>query len=288
MTAKNSPIDLDHAAIDDLVAIGSALREAASYNHIHDTPIALIPPGWQLSLHPELRDRPARIQASVQLHTLAAYIAYLNQYARTDSATFVDLAAGTFRTVIDYHQKEAVHELNGEEDFTLWPNWCGHQALYTAPRTPEFTDWQASSGKAMTQEAFATFIEDHLPDIVEPPAAEMAEIARSLSANIQVKFAKAIRLDNGETQLQYVEEIGGSAGAKGQLKIPQTIKLGLPLFKGGDTYAVEARFRYRIKDGTLSMWYELVRIDRLIADAIEGMAMAVKEHTAPAVYFGAP
>ena len=140
----------------------------------------------------------------------------------------------------------------------------------------------------MTQEAFAIFIEDHLPDIVDPPAAEMAEIARGLSVNINVKFAKAIRLDNGETQLMYVEEIGGSSGAKGQLKIPQVIKLGLPLFKGGDTYAVEARFRYRIKDGTLSMWYELVRIDRLIADAIEGMAMAVKEHTAPAVYFGAP
>lgn len=280
MTTKNRPLDLDHAAIDDLVAIGSALREAASYNHINDTPLVLVPPGWTAQLHPELRHRPVRPTGTVVLQTLAAYIAFVTDYATPESRTFVDLTAGRFVTVFDYHARDAEQLIDAD--------WCAFRAEYPAPRTPEFNDWQAKSGKAMTQEDFAGFIEDHLPDIVDPPAAEMAEIARSLHANISVSFSKAHRLDNGETQLQYVEEIGGSAGAKGQLKIPQVIKLGLPLFVGSEAYAVEARFKYRIKDGHLTLWYELIRPERLIADALQTMAADVAAATTPAVYFGVP
>lgn len=276
MPSIDPTVELNSPVISDLVHLGTALQNAACDHHINDTPATLVPPGWELQLHPELRAAPARIEATVHLHTLASYIAYLKEYASPTSATFVDLATGMFRTIIDYH--------TSPED----PAWCAYQALYTAPRTPEFSDWHKASGQRMTQTAFAEFIEDHLPDIVEPPAAEMAEISRSLNVDLNVKFQKAIRLDNGEVQLQFMEELNGSAGPKGQLKIPQVIKLGLPLFKGGDTYAVEARFKYRIKDGSLSMWFELIRIERLIADAIEGMAAQINEHTAPGLYFGNP
>ena len=62
-------------------------------------------------------------------------------------------------------------------------------------------------------------------------------------------------------QLTYNEEIDGRAGEAGQLRIPEEFFIALKPFLGGDTFCVPARFRYRIQEGRLVMWYELVRAD---------------------------
>ncbi|MGY6214948.1 DUF2303 family protein [Methylolobus aquaticus] len=244
---------------------------------IDGTPAHLVPEGWTLVEHVEARGAPRRVEADVTLTTLESFIAFVSAHGDAQSAIFVDTLSGKteFCAILDYHLGQKA-------------DWCKFKARYECPRTPEFQDWQEKSGKSMPQTDFAEFIEDHLPDIVDPPAAEMAEIARGLVADIKIKFTKAVRLDNGETQLQYREEINGAAGPSGQLKIPQTIKLGLPLFMGGEPYAVEARFKYRIRDGVLSMWYELIRPHRLIDDAVDTMVKAVRAEWPGHIYFGKP
>jgi uncharacterized protein YfdQ (DUF2303 family) len=87
------------------------------------------------------------------------------------------------------------------------------------------------------------------------------------------KFGKSIKLQNGQTQFEYVEDINGTAGAKGQLTIPNQFVICLKMFEGAEAYQITANLRTRINNGVLSIWYELVRphktVDANTADTIE-------------------
>jgi uncharacterized protein YfdQ (DUF2303 family) len=131
----------------------------------------------------------------------------------------------------------------------------------------------------MSQMEFALFIEDNLKEIDEPNGAQMLEIAASLKASTDVDFKSNIRLDNGEVQFNYTETINGQAGVSGQLTIPEKIKLIIKPFLNGHPYVMEARFRYRVAQGGLTMWYTLIRphvvqqdaVDQVIEQVTEGM-----------------
>ena len=77
--------------------------------------------------------------------------------------------------------------------------------------------------------------------------------------------------------MTYQEEIQGSAGAAGQLTIPQKIKIALKIFRGDSAaYAIEANFRYRVKEGKLTMWYELIRPHLAKDDAVKNIVSIIK------------
>ena len=95
----------------------------------------------------------------------------------------------------------------------------------------------------------------------------MLEISRTLEAKKNITFRQGTRLDNGQVQLTYNEEIDGRAGEAGQLRIPEQFFIAVKPFLGGDAFCVPARFRYRIQDGRLMMWFELVRPDKVLEEA---------------------
>lgn len=243
---------------------GAALSESAAFE-ISQTPAVLIPEGYRVQTFEDHRQRPIRIERSVAAHTARAFVEYVKRFWDDGTMVFADSGKTVFTAVIDYHRSAVL------------PDWCRHYVTYKCPTSLEWGSWSEKSGKVMNQAQFAEFIEDNLVDIVQPIGAEMLEVAKTLDARSSVRFKSAIRLDNGETQLVYEEMIDGAAGAKGQIKIPQTIKLALRVFQGEDPYEVEARFKYRIKDGALTMWYELVRPQRIIEDAFRGVMERIAE-----------
>jgi uncharacterized protein YfdQ (DUF2303 family) len=243
---------------------GAALSERKEFE-INETPAVLIPDGYKVQTFEEHRERPIRIERCVATHTARAFVKYVKRFWDDGTMVFADGSKATFTAVIDYHRSADV------------PDWCRHSVTYACPTSREWDAWMKSSGKVMTQAQFAEFIEDNLVDIVQPVGAEMLEVAKTLDARTSVRFKSGIRLDNGETQLVYEEMIDGAAGAKGQIKIPQTIKLALRVFQGEDPYEVEARFKYRIKEGALTMWQELVRPERITEDAFRGILERIAE-----------
>lgn len=163
--------------------------------------------------------------------------------------------------------------------------WRDYRAAYTPAPSVEWKRWTGMNGQRKPQADFAAFIEDNAPDIVMPNSADMVEISRSLEAKKAVNFASSIRLDNGQQELRYEEQIDGSA-AKGLLRIPELFAVGIPVFVGGDRYRVEARLRYRIDNGKLAMWYDLVRPHLVIADAVQQMVDAIREKVKLPIYRG--
>ncbi len=198
---------------------------------------------------------PVRKRGSVTLHDVGSFIQLV--LAEKTKAT---------RLYGNVNPPSFVAVFNDNADSHI-AGWQDHRAKYSCPLSPEWKTWTASSGKQMSQADFAAFIENNLPDIAHPPAADMLEISRSLEAKKKVNFASGIRLANGQNELTYEEEITGTA-QKGQLNVPEEFTIGIAVLEGGVSYAVQARLRYRIADsGKLTMWFELIRPHKVVEDA---------------------
>lgn len=227
---------------------------------INGLPSVIVPRDYQVETFPETLDRPLRLAQSIEATDAQSWLDYWNRFADDHSTAFFNQKIGKLLGILDYHETL-------DDDAPL-PRHGEHRVAYAFPQTVEWQRWQSHSGKPMGQADFALFIEDAIPDIVSPPGADLLEIVTTLQAKTGITFASATRLDNGQVQFVYQEDIKGTAGAKGTLKIPDTLQLGIRLFQGMAAYAIEARFRYRIKDGGVTFWYDLVRPERIVEDAM--------------------
>jgi len=206
---------------------------------------------------------PARIRRNINVVEVISFVDYWQRFATDRSEIHADLKARKFTAVIDAHAPDR-------------PAWQEHTCALTCRTSTEWDTWHGSNGSAMNQVKFAEFIEANSIDIVTPSAADMKEIALTLEAKKKVNFSSGVRLDNGQIQLGYHETIEGSAGPKGELRIPEKFSLALRIFQGGEKYEVEAHLRYRINDGSLTFFYQIIRPERLLEDAFEQVKTQVR------------
>jgi len=243
---------------NDTQAALEAGMQLAEVQHVADVPMVVLPAGAQVHWLDNILPNPHRAKGTVALRDMASFVRYVGE--RKTAATRI---YGTQAPKPGF-----VAVLNDHLGQDLAPGWRDDRATFDCPLSREWLTWTASSGKVMSQEDFARFIEDNLPDVAEPPAADMLEISRSLEAKKKVNFASGVRLSNGQNQLTYEESIEGTA-AKGRLLVPETFALGIAVFETGDRYRVEARLRYRIADGgKMTMWYDLLRPHKVLEDAL--------------------
>lgn len=255
--------------------------------HVRETldghEFVLLPTGTKLQSLEQLQDAPNRARGTVNLRDMASFVAYVRE--RTGQAG-AEQGANTLRIYGQLGPKPGFRAVFNDHG-KLRAGWRDDVAVFDCPLSDEWTRWTSKNGVKMDQETFATWIEDNLPDIAEPAAADMLEIARSLEAKKKVNFASGLRLSNGEHQITYEEQIDGTA-AKGRLHVPEVFALGVPVFEGGDRYRVEARLRYRIGDGgKLSMWYDLLRPHKIVEDAARFQWQYIEAELAVKVLNGA-
>lgn len=256
-------------------AVGAIFGAAtAEPTKIGDTSVIILPEGFAPRSLEEYLPEPTRKRGTVTLRDAASFITLVMQEAKlSQSRIYGCYSPPSFKAVFNDHGIEGA-------------GWRDHVAVFVCPLSIEWLTWTAASGKQMPQSDFAAFIENNLPDIATPPAAEMLEISRSLEAKKKVNFASGVRLSNGQNELTYEEEISGTA-AKGKLQVPEQFTIGIPVLEGGDKYAVDCRLRYRILDGgKMSMWYELVRPHKVLEDAVKGVWSQIQDQTSLTVLNG--
>ncbi len=260
---------LETATPSEFQPIFDAGKEQVIQTEVGGIPTFIVPNNMKVEaldrLIQETRERPARLDQTVTLLSAESFVEYFNRYATESSTIFVDIESGQFIAVFDYHESPGL------------PAWKKHRAVYSCPQTKEWNSWSHFDNQKMEQEEFALFIEDNLNEIIEPNGAQMLEIAASLKAKTNVDFKSSIRLDNGQTQFVYSEKVDGQAGATGQLEIPEKIKLAIKPFQQGAPYELEARFRYRITQGGLRMWYTLIRPHLIHQDAVNDVFNMISE-----------
>ncbi len=263
---------------------GQELGELKARGIVHGagggaTPFLLVPEGYTVTPVEHMLPAPLQARSVIKTADAASFIAYINQYKNRDTVVFADLTGRKFEAVIDYYRAPA----RGDEPVIagvvadVSPRWGRHRVTLACDTTIDWKAWEGSHGKPMKQVDFARFLEDHLPNIAAPSGTDLLLIATTLEAKKDVQFRASTRLSNGEHQLRYEETITGTAGSQnGQIQIPNEFVLGLEPFQGVGLRRLDARFRYRIEQGNLSLWFELVRAQDVLEKAFTDVVAQIR------------
>ncbi len=272
----NANTNTDPSQIGDTqaaIAAGAALGDPRSPCADEKAGVfAVVPKDYKVEDLERFLPRPLRIKESVQTHDTDSFIAYVNNFKLPVSRVFFDTVEEEFVAVLDYHEVET-------------PGWCGHTATYKPRRSVEFETWMASNRKQFTQVEFARFLEENLPDIVEPNNADLLQVALTFEAKKTVEFSSGVRLSNGQIQFQFDEVVRGTA-QKGTIEIPEKFVLGIPIHVNGPAYRIDVRLRWRLQEGKLVFWYEVVRPHRYIEDALNEVRERVSVETTMGILAG--
>lgn len=246
-----------------------------------------LPPGWQLVEKDDdakLLAVPRRKVAKVKLFDSDSFVEYVKRHgSMTDSTVWcvADYLAGkvNFLAIINDH---------GEDEMA--PDWRDHRATFTPVFSEEWNRWTKQNKEPFSQAAFASFIEDNLKDIAsvegQPTGAQMLEMALTFEANQDMRFKSAIRLQNGGVQMSFVQD--DDAQTLQKMQVFDRFSVGFPVFWNGDAYRIDARLRYRVRDGKLAFWYELIRQDKVLESATQTLIAQIREKTGTPFFFGDP
>jgi uncharacterized protein YfdQ (DUF2303 family) len=208
----------------------------------------------------QYREFPRHKTGTVAVRDVASLAHYYAKHSDDSSEVFADLDTATITAVLDAHS-------NAEGG----ARWQAHRAVLAMKQTPEWADWAGKNKTQMTQQAFAEWIEDHAADIAPggpTTAADLLEMAQHFHAHTKVTYSSAKRLKDGQTQLTYSEETTAAGGGKATVEIPDAFELAVRPFEDSEMYRVKARFRYRLIQGDLRMFYHLNDPDRTFRDAV--------------------
>lgn len=261
---------IDMTKVIDIAAAGAPA---------HDTPnggkVVLLPPGYQAHSMQPLDPKLLRITQKVTLHDRDSFVAYVNRYKTEATRLFAEpgfLAGGAAHVtaVIDYHKpSEPLHGV--------------HVAVYTPRYSEQWLRWQAVCKGALAQVQFAELVEEARADIVEPEAAKLLDIVRAFKASKKVEFDSVVYQSNGDVTLGYDEKTQ-QRGASGPL--PEVMKLGIPVYFRGATYAVPLFVRFKVDAGSVKFTLKLDRAD-VIEDAAFGeLTKAISEAVEIGAYLG--
>lgn len=225
---------------------------------------------------------PTFRKGTVALGDAPSFIAYFTAHANENSAIYSTIDPCRFIAVLDEHPGKQ----NGA------PQWREFRATFAPALSKEWQTWMGHNGfgKAFdSTEEFAYFIEDNAPDFVDPEAAAMMDMALNFKVASAASYRAVQRLQDGNVDLQYVNDVKATAGANsGSVKVPEQFVIEIPLFSGlsAPPRRIEARFRFRLHEGRLKLWYELVRPHRVLEAAFKDLIREVSDGTTRDVLIG--
>lgn len=254
-------------AIQLLIDTGKSLAKPQTFTAKDGVEWLLAPDGKLTAVipreHTYLAERPVRIEQAVKVGDAASFLSYHALYSDENSRAFAERDSNSIRAVLDYHKSNDKTARFGKHTLTL-----------VLRHTEEWQKWTKSNGKPMEQAEFAEFLEENAPDVVFPSAADMLEMATTLQATIDVQFKKAYNLQSGAVELRYEENINGRFG-KGEVVVPKSFKISIPVYDGQDAVQIEAMFRFRIRGEKLSLHYQLLHLDRWKRDAFNAVVAEI-------------
>jgi uncharacterized protein YfdQ (DUF2303 family) len=266
------------------LAVGLTDAKMARRGKDGEAPVVVLPEGLHVQgLQQFLPKAPDRIRARVQMVDVRSFVAYVNEHKAPESRVFASVLREPFglTCALDYHRSvEFDDKPVGRAEFVT------HICELQFTPTDAWREWKGKNGLAMPQDAFALFVEERQPDVVEPKGADMLEIARSIEATRDVSFKRRIRLDNGDTAFTFDDRTEATAGMNGALRIPEKIVLKFPLFLGMPDQCIECRFRHRLDSGRLMLSYEIVRPQELLLKTIQAALDIVKDETGLPAFLG--
>lgn len=268
----------DTTATTEAEVIGRLAQEAARPTVIDDVSSPHVVPASSSAQVLELDrflDKPRRKQGVYRPADVESFIDYTTTHAvKGHTTVWVDPSRTTILALINDNAADE-------------SGWKDHRTRLELKRTPEWGHWLAHDGQYLTQEQFAEHLQEGILEIAHPEGAEMLEIAQTLQGSTDVQWKSANRVDNGAVSFKYHEDVKASAGAKGELEVPQEMTLVVSPFFGEECFTVTARIRYRVRGGGLTIGYKLERPADVELNVLQAISDRLKGEFEN-VYMGAP
>ena len=250
---------------------------------------ALVPEGATL----EYLERPAfppRRTGTVKLSDTASFLEYWKRQSTSLSYIYGSMVPAQFLAVLNEHANPDDSTDTEEEGLA---NWRDHRALYALTHSDEWVTWTGRNGKPFDgNEQFAYWLEENLFDILTPEPDKFMDIALNIRVRQDQVFGNKVNLNDGNIILQYQNVVEGTAQQTSgeKVAIPEQFEISIPVFKGLDSpkYTVEARFRYRLAGGKITLRYDLVRPGKVIEQAFKEMLAEIQKASGTTVLFGQP
>ena len=245
-----------------------------------------LPAGWKLEEKDDSRllDFPLRKVAQVRLHDTNSFVEYVSRHGCPETTTVWCVASYKAGTVT------FLGIINDNSADQITPGWRDHKAHFQPEFSEEWARWVGKHNVGFSQSDFAAFIEDNLKDVAgvegQPTGAQMLEMALTFEASQDMRFKSAIRLQSGGVQMSFVQD--DDANTLRKMQVFDRFSLGLPVFWNGEAYRIDARLRYRVREGKLTFWYELIRRDKVLEAATQTLIGQIREKTGFPFFFGDP
>jgi len=237
---------------------------------------------------------PRRRTGITTLARLHSYIDFTNRYKGNDSIILVEGKVGK-NTI----QAAALTIFNADPagDDQLKAGHGDFKCDYKFPISKELKAFVDKNDSVMTQADFAMFLEDHISDMSSPSLMaeedqkaivrslggagadpiNMLELARGLEVRVTETVTNQSKLASGEMSFKFSAEHAGVDGKP--LSIPAWFLITVPLFEGGAPIDIPVRLRYRVKEGVVSWFYELYRMNEAFDKAFDDAVSFIKEKT---------
>lgn len=261
-----------------LLDTGMAMSKPVKNPDQHGQHYVIVPEGHKVEALPT-HVLPLWPSTCVKLRDAASFISYVDDHKSEDSRIYATADPAVFLAVLDDHSdNEAI------EPGANCASWREFRAEFKVPPSREWQLWNAANRKHMGQLAFAEFLQDNLPDVVSPDGATLLEMALKFEASTAGAFVATQRLQDGSHDLQWRAD----NNASGSIKLPEQILLEIPVFENESPSLLHARLRYRVKEGVLSIWYELIRPHKTLEVAFRDAWRRIADKTNLPILLGTP
>lgn len=233
-----------------------------------------VPKGFTLHAidNEPLLPNPRRTKAVSTLSDAESFIDYVKRHAEPRSVVWCQFdpktSALSFTAIVDEHEKGTA-------------GWRAHKAQFTPALSVEWGIWNGSNGatRVKSQVDFAEFIEANEDDIASidgfPTSLQMHTMATEFVARQDMLLKSTVRLQGGGVNLTYVAD--ADTGTLEQMKVFERFAIGIPVFWAGSAFRIDARLKYRLGQGKVSFFYELIRPDRVHEAAAKELIAKVRE-----------
>ncbi len=213
----------------------------------------------------KLSPTPQRATGSIALASPESFLAYVGRHHSLDCVIYGDRDAARLTAVLNDHAEGSA------------PGWRDHRATFQAEASEAWKAWKPLHRKPVPQMLFCDFLEDHLPDVMQPAGGELLELLRDLRGRKDVAWSSGVNLDNGDVQLSYQETTTAESSRKGMVVIPREIVLALEVYRGVPHYKLPCRLRYRVNEGALSFVLVIDQLAEVEQSAFRDLLKMIKD-----------
>jgi uncharacterized protein YfdQ (DUF2303 family) len=242
--------------------------------------------------------KPERRQGTARMLTLEAFILHVLRFSDEGSEIFCDtsnIKAPKLLAILDYHDRGA----------TGSPRFGRHRTLYDFPMSDEWTAWNQVNKQWLSQEQFASFLEDRIMDVLNPDqiqargkkilekigtgaagSSRMMALSKGLSVTVNHLVTNEVNLATGEGQVVFTENHQDAQGKP--LDVPNAFAICIPVFDCDAPYDIVVRLRYRVRDKKVAWQCTIFEPNVVLKDAISIACDKVSSQTKLELLNGTP